>query len=421
MRVSPSSFFPLVEKVGVEGLSTRELNETIGNLTQGHGKPPTQLRQLKQPNGRVVFLPETYSDEGPIQLQAPQLEDTSNRSLATRSMSRAPTNDEFKAAEQKVAEMLKAAEDAGQSLKMGDTEAQDRLGSLVSFDHDGFEHGRGLQKDMYYWSPFMTCAKCNTTASINSVNARSYASHSQVPTAVAAKMTPEPLPRCHMCGSTQDWWMGSHDLLSLIAGSKSELKALLKRQRKGAKKIQRAFRFFLRRAAGRAERSAKQIRYMLEYRASSVMEALIRGRLGRRKAKCTVSLRIIQRAHNKLLQRALTDRTYKRKCFWYKPDQVKILYMDYVLLAERTGFQPARVMVEQNIHEIARRIRIRESYLCTLIQKKWRGIAARKFLIIYRREFTRVKEIRCAASFRVQRLYRGWVGRRYPAIVTQGG
>ena len=440
---------PPRKKVGVDGYSSRELNSLIGNMVQGHGKPPTQLRRLKQPNGRVIFLPETYSNERPIQLQAPQMEDTSDRSLATRARtaraspvaSRAPTDAEFRAAELKVAEMLEAAEAAGRegtsggidgdgdgggggggdgggggggggitTLTMGD--AGEKLAKLMNFDAEGFNKDIGLQKDMFYWSPFMTCAKCNTMAIIDSVNARSYASHSHVPTAVAREMRPEPLPRCHVCGSTQDWWMGSHDLLKLIAGSRKELKAKLKAQRRSAKKIQRAFRFYLRRARGRAERNARQIRYMLEFRASSVMEAVVRGRLGRRKAHCTKSLRIIQRAHNKLLQRALTDRTYKRKCFWYKPDQVKILYQDYVLLAERTGFQPARVLVEENIHEIARRIRIRESYLCTLIQKKWRGISARKFLIIYRREFTRVKEIRCGAAFRVQRLFRGWVGRK---------
>ena len=397
------------KKVGVEGLTSVQLNKLISNMGSGHGKPPTQLRRLRQPNGRVVFLPETYSEDRPIQLQAPQLEDTSNRSLVTRAKSRVPTDEEFRAAELKVAQMMEAAEDAGAELRLMEN---DQLAKIVNFDGEGFASGRGLQKDMFYWSPFMTCAKCNTMAIIDSSNARSYSSYSQVPPSVASNMRPEPLPRCHVCGSTQDWWMGSHDLLKLIAGSRSELKEMLKRQRKGATKIQRAFRYYLRRERGRAERNAMRIRYMLKFRSSSVIEALVRGRLGRRKAKCTKSLRIIQHAHNKLLQRALSDRTYKRKCFWYKPDQVKILYMDYVLLAERTGFQPARVLVEENIHEIARRIRIREAFLCTLIQKKWRGIAARRFLIIYRREFTRVREIQCSAAFRLQRLYRGWVGRK---------
>ena len=105
-------------------------------------------------------------------------------------------------------------------------------------------------------------------------------------------------------------WIGSHDLLKVIGASKKELEALLKRPKKLVVVIQRAFRYYLRRQWGRAERQKKRIRMLLEYRAASVIAGLIRGRLGRRKAETTKYLRVVQvepRGHQRAL--ALCSRT----------------------------------------------------------------------------------------------------------------
>ena len=48
-----------------------------------------------------------------------------------------------------------------------------------------------------------------------------------------------------------------------------------------------------------------------------------------------------------------------------------------------------------------------------LLQKRWRGISVRRFIIPYRLEVIRVKEIRFGAVFRVQRLFRGWRVRKF--------
>ena len=47
------------------------------------------------------------------------------------------------------------------------------------------------------------------------------------------------------------------------------------------------------------------------------------------------------------------------------------------------------------------------------VQKRWRGITVRRFIIPYRLEVIRVKEIRFGAVFRVQRLFRGWKVRKF--------
>lgn len=36
----------------------------------------------------------------------------------------------------------------------------------------------------------------------------------------------------------------------------------------------------------------------------------------------------------------------------------------------------------------------------------------RRFIVVFKREAIRVREIRCAAAFMIQRLYRGWKGRK---------
>lgn len=55
-------------------------------------------------------------------------------------------------------------------------------------------------------------------------------------------------------------------------------------------------------------------------------------------------------------------------------------------MALRTGFDPPRIEVEENLHEIARRIRLKEAYYARLIQKRFRGMQARRFLRVFLKE-----------------------------------
>jgi hypothetical protein len=48
------------------------------------------------------------------------------------------------------------------------------------------------------------------------------------------------------------------------------------------------------------------------------------------------------------------------------------VYRDYLSVAQRTGFDPPRKVVEENLWEIARRIRVKEAFYARLVQKNFR-------------------------------------------------
>jgi hypothetical protein len=293
-------------------------------------------------------------------------------------------------------------------------------------------------------SPFVTCAKCNTMTFIDAARARSFAAvlDGNVAPSAAAALEPEALPKCQTCGSTEDFWMGSHNLLSLLGSNRAELERQILKEKVAATKIQGAYRNYLRGRWARAEVAQRLVVAMLLYRAATLIAALVRGRLGRRRQLTFTALEIVKGAHAKLLKEAVRGdkKIHKRRCFWYRRDQVAVLFKDYLIVAERTGFDPPRTrtlievppttpiakkkmltacvahkqtnkqtnkrtnepVVELNILEIARRIRVREAYLATCIQSRFRGMQARRFLLIFHREVVRVREIRFAAAQRVR-------------------
>ena len=96
----------------------------------------------------------------------------------------------------------------------------------------------------------------------------------------------EVLHRCPGCNSTQEYRLGADDLSKQIAGSKEELKRMIIRRKKAARRIQAAYRSYLSSWLGRAIRNRKEVTRMLLYRAATAVQSLVRGRLGRRKAIC---------------------------------------------------------------------------------------------------------------------------------------
>ncbi|CAM9571010.1 unnamed protein product, partial [Phaeothamnion confervicola] len=85
---------------------------------------------------------------------------------------------------------------------------------------------------------------------------------------------------------------------------------------------------------------------------------------------------------------------------------------DYRQLVELTGFRPPRHVVEANVAALARRVLQREHELVTRAQSAWRGISVRRHLHAYRDEVRRVRQIHAGMAFRIQRVYRAWLGRR---------
>jgi len=239
-----------------------------------------------------------------------------------------------------------------------------------------------------------------------------------------------------------------------------------------AKKIQECYRYYLRRRYGRAQRHAIIIRRMLEARCSAAIQAMVRARLARRRfvvekvrldeerkragakrqllqcltfpslasiappcsslrssplssplssPRSSQALLVIQDSHKMLLNRAINWAGYHKRVYWYKTKtELAVLYEDYYMLVERTGFNPPLCVVEENICEIAQRIKDREAELACRVQARWRGIVVRRYLSIYRLEVTRAREIMACCTFRLQRQWRGYLGRKKAALIRRG-
>ena len=138
--------------------------------------------------------------------------------------------------------------------------------------------------------------------------------------------------------------MGSHNLLSLLGSNRAELERQILKEKVAATKIQGAYRNYLRGRWARAEVAQRLVVAMLLYRAATLIAALVRGRLGRRRQLTFTALEIVKGAHAKLLKEAVRGdkKIHKRRCFWYRRDQVAVLFKDYLIVAERTGFDPPR-------------------------------------------------------------------------------
>ena len=46
------------------------------------------------------------------------------------------------------------------------------------------------------------------------------------------------------------------------------------------------------------------------------------------------------------------------------------------------------------------------------IQARWRGLSVRRYLIVFRRELRRSREVRASMIYRIQRAVRGWSHRK---------
>ncbi|KAJ1459956.1 hypothetical protein M885DRAFT_459267 [Pelagophyceae sp. CCMP2097] len=281
-----------------------------------------------------------------------------------------------------------------------------------------------LRRDLYYVTPYITCGKCNALLFIDSGNAQTFTAQVDVETRRRRTVPDEVLVVCHGCGTTADLQLGAHDLLQQIAGSKAELLRQLRARQRAASMLCRAYRYYLRRCGARARRHLVMIRAFLVHRLSAVKQAVGRGRLGRRKAVVQGCLNYIRRAHPISLAKALTadgDVYGGRKpaglpppvkVFWYKSKEaVTLLFNDYLLLCARQGFVPPRYVTEANVRELARRIRLRNHRLVGSVQARWRALTVRSLVFLYKDDMARIRQVRCAAAFRVCRLYRAWITR----------
>jgi hypothetical protein len=151
----------------------------------------------------------------------------------------------------------------------------------------------------------------------------------------------------------------------------------------------------------------KTINY-LQFLGAMKITALARGRLARRQFQTEKALKVIYTSHPLLIKYALRSKPGEKKVFWYKREvERKMLFANYIILVEKTGNNPPRIIVERNLQEIAIRILIRKNELIVLLQKIWRGFLSRRIVKYFRTELSRMFSINVAKVIRIQATYRG--------------
>ena len=307
------------------------------------------------------------------------------------------------------------------------------------FDYEGFKTGKPLRRDIFFINPYLTCGECNHVAFLDSQTLRNgilFRQASLVPTKVdlilrsaatvtedeqeraeidgkkiaPVKVVSENFPACQVCGRTDEFRIGLHDLADEIAERKRREAERILLINRMALRIQLAFRRYCRKMYSQARWKHGLVRRLLHYKAATKINSYARGRLARRRLIVERWLLVIKSAIPSLLRWALQPTPSHMKCFWYtRPKELQLVFADYWKLLERTGFNPPRMIVEMNIIELGKRILERQSYLITVIQRRWRGFVARRFVSFYRVEVRRLLQKQVARVLKIQRLYRAHV------------
>ena len=140
-----------------------------------------------------------------------------------------------------------------------------------------------LHRPLYYLTPYVTCSKCNSILFVDAANARTFGA--AVPADVREKRGgDETLGVCPGCAMTEHLEVGAHDYLEDIEGAREAMAKQMKLRQAAAQLLIEVYRFYLRRQLARAGRTRDKARRYLFHRCAAIIEALGRGRLGRRRA-----------------------------------------------------------------------------------------------------------------------------------------
>ncbi len=176
-----------------------------------------------------------------------------------------------------------------------------------------------------------------------------------------------------------------------------------------ATKIQAVWRGYMaRKKAAELRRKKREYEEFLRLMSTKIQKTF-RGHMGRRRFRTIWNLARIQNAHPMVLSQALRRNKFGNKVFWYtKRAELRLLYTDYYELVDRLGKLPPLHLVEMNIEEIKDRVHTIECEYATMIQKIFRGLVGRRFIVQYRYAVCRLLEVRMNAALLIQRIYRSW-------------
>ena len=227
--------------------------------------------------------------------------------------------------------------------------------------------------------------------------------------AIDGSLQEEGLTPCKGCGRADMYVVGHHDFSEEIAKREEEERIRKLKELGAVTCIQRSYRSYLRRMYATANARAILAEAMRLKKAATIINSAVRGRLARRRAVIERLLRTIKNAHVLLVSHAIKYQPGRKKVFWYdRPEQLDLLYLDYVELINRTGSIPPRSEVEENIKEIEKRIQIRKHYLVTQAQKMFRAWMTRRIVAFFRVEMYYLMQWKLNCVFKIQRIYRGY-------------
>ena len=273
------------------------------------------------------------------------------------------------------------------------------------FDREGFKNGRPLTKRLFYRDPYLTCSWCNELMFIDVDRLHQKMT---LPMEIGDRIQSEYLPNCEKCGRADCYFIGSHDFSEIIANRDAVEKLKRERELAASIVIKRAYRAYLKRRYATAAAAARLARKLLEFKAATIIAALGRRRLARRRFNTEKELLSIKQSHPVLTAWAIRGDVTRKQLFWFtKQVELDMLYFNYIDLIERKGFDPSRYALEDNIREIAVRIVERKSILLALIQRLWRGFMARRIVKYYRTEVIRMRQYTISRILMIQRAYRG--------------
>merc|ERR1711969_360103 len=122
--------------------------------------------------------------------------------------------------------------------------------------------------------------------------------------------------------------------------NKKALARLLRKKKAAAVLMQSVVRGRRDRNRVKEIRRLKKLKEEREFRASQRVQANYRGTLDRRAFVTERHLKRIHEAHPKVMKEALKKK-FGEHVFWYDREaELKLLFKDYRLLVQRTGYQP---------------------------------------------------------------------------------
>ena len=275
--------------------------------------------------------------------------------------------------------------------------------------------GRALPAQ-WYLTPYLTCKECNAVSFVDSHKMQPLVEGSSEWSGAYGEVWGEWLPACSKCTATHAFVLGAREYSATIAEARIGLERVARRQNHLATKVQAVARGHASRVREKARLAAEAAALAELARRAKVLQRSYRMCRSRLHVTALRNLRRISRAHRNVLYLALRPNKQlwgMERVFWYRRRaELALVFSDYRVLVERQGNVPTLKRVRINFQNLHDRIHHFEGLYATTIQAIVRGVEGRRHITQYRLCLALLLGIHCTASVAIQRVCRGWRGRR---------